>query len=110
MKGKTRMAFAKLYMKNENTGQMREAPVGFSWTFGIFGGFVALYRKDYIEGLFWIFGQFMTAGFTSIIGGFIYNKRYIKKLMNEGFKVKSATMDMDRINSSLKMELETIDG
>jgi len=104
------MAFAKLYMKNENTGQMREAPVGFSWTFAIFGGFVALYRREYFEGIIWLCAGMVTGGLINLVGAFFYNKMYTKDLVNDGFKVKSATADMDRINSKLKMELETIDG
>lgn len=103
------MAFAKIYMKNPHTGQLREAPVGFSWTFLIFGGFVGLYRKDYFEGLLWVVGAIITSGLTSLIGGFIYNKRFLKKLLNEGFKVTNATMPIEHISTKLQLPLEVID-
>lgn len=103
-----KLAFAELYLKNENTGQLRVAPVGICWPFLIFGGFVPLYRKDYVSGFIWIGAIILTSGLASIVGADLYNKRYLKRLINEGYKIKSATMPIEQISSKLKLPLEVL--
>jgi hypothetical protein len=74
-------------------GGVKEAKIGFSWTTFFFGFFPALFRGD----LKWAaimfiaavaFGTF-TLGFGAWIPGiifsFIYNKMYIKELMEKGY-------------------------
>jgi hypothetical protein len=76
----------KLTMENPNTGIIKNAPVGFSWTTLFFSGFPALFRGD----IKWFFIQLLIS-FTCIplfIFAFIYNKIYIKELLGKGFKVK----------------------
>ena len=38
------MAYTTLTMENNNTGGIKQAPVGFSWTCFFFGGLVPLFR------------------------------------------------------------------
>ena len=73
---------------------LKEAKVGFSWTTFFFGFFPALFRGD----LKWAFIMFITAAiigtFTLGIGAwipgivfsFIYNKIYIKELLEKGYR------------------------
>lgn len=39
------MAYTKLIMENPNTGEIKEAPVGFSWTVFFFGFFSAPFQR-----------------------------------------------------------------
>jgi len=83
------MAYNTIFFKNPITGQRREAPVGFSWTCFFFGFFPALLRSDWkwggLMGLF----AFLTFGFSWFLFPFIYNKFYIKELVNNGYQFMS---------------------
>ncbi|MDG0809075.1 DUF2628 domain-containing protein [Cohnella rhizosphaerae] len=80
-------------LRNE-AGGIKEAKVGFSWTTFFFGFFPALFRGD----LKWAAIMFVasaavgafTLGFGAwvpgIIFSFIYNKMYIKELLEKGYR------------------------
>jgi hypothetical protein len=77
----------KLQMENPNTGILKNAPVGFSWTTLFFPCLPALFGGDIAR----FFIQLLLDGFLFIpvfIFPFIYNKLYVKKLLEKGFKVK----------------------
>ena len=78
----------KLIVENPNTGVIKNAPVGSSLTTLFFGGLPALFRGD----IKWFFIQlliaFFTFGLSNLVFAFIYNKIYIQKLLEKGFKVK----------------------
>ncbi|OXS57644.1 hypothetical protein B1A99_16440 [Cohnella sp. CIP 111063] len=75
-------------------GGLKQAKLGFSWTTFFFGFFPALFRGD----LKWAAIMFITAcafgvftlGFGAwvpgIIFSFIYNKMYIKELLEKGYR------------------------
>ena len=83
----------KVLLKNEG-GLTKEVKVGFSWTTFFFGFFPALFRGD----LKWAVIMFIlslalgsfTLGIgswvTGIVFSFIYNKIYIKELIEKGYK------------------------
>lgn len=75
-------------MENPNTGIIKRAPVGPSLTTLFFGALPALFRGD----IKWFFIQLLiacfTCGLSNFVFAFIYNKIYIKKLLEKGFKVK----------------------
>ena len=89
-----------LILKNEKTGEVKSAPVGFSWTTLFFGGWVALLRGDILNSL-WMFAfQAVLFGLINItqkqdilipgiaiamIIAFVYNKIYIKTLLKKGY-------------------------
>ena len=78
----------KLTMENPNTGIIKTAPVGFSWTTLFFGGFPSLFRGD----IKWFIIQLIVDCFTFCVAVFVFpficNKLYIKNLLEKGFKVK----------------------
>lgn len=83
------MAYTKLQLVNPQTGQMKEAPVGFSWTVLFFGFFPCLFRSDWKWAIIILLLACITGGLSNLIFMFIYNKLYIKDLLAEGYKAKS---------------------
>jgi hypothetical protein len=78
----------KLLMENPNTGIIKNAPVGISYTTLFFGCLPALFRGDMKWFFIQLLIQSLTCGISSIVFAFIYNKIYVKKLLEKGFKVK----------------------
>ncbi len=82
-----------MYITLDKAGMKKQVKVGFSWTTFFFGFFVPLFRGD----LKWAAIMFVTTaligvftmGFGSLIIGivfsFIYNKLYIKDLIEKGW-------------------------
>ncbi|PIT96984.1 hypothetical protein COT82_00195 [Candidatus Campbellbacteria bacterium CG10_big_fil_rev_8_21_14_0_10_35_52] len=83
------MAYTKIVFKNPKTGKIEEAPVGFSWTVFFFGIFPPLFRGDWKWFIIMILLALFTFGLSHLVFIFIYNKLYIKDLINAGFKAKS---------------------
>ena len=77
------MAAAKVSLRHSKSGEVREAPVGFSWTTLCLGFIVAFYRNDRN----WSFLQFLLI--PTVLPWFIfpviYNKLYIRTLLSAGY-------------------------
>lgn len=99
------MAFAKVYLKNPRTGHMREAPVGFSWTTFFFGFFPALFRSDWVGAGVQFLLSCLTVGLSNLFFMFIYNKWYLKRLVNDGYEVTSSTGDIAFIEQRISYQL-----
>ena len=84
------MAYATIYLTNGI--EIKKAPVGFSWTTFFFGGWPAIFRQDWLWGVLGIIGSILTWGISGIVCSFIYNKVYIKNLINNGYKVVMPSM------------------
>jgi len=92
--------------ENPNTGAIKAAPVGFSWTTFFFGFFPALFRGDWKWALIMFILLLVTAGLAGLVFMFIYNKLYIKDLIGSGYRAKSiASGDMDFAASKMKIEI-----
>jgi hypothetical protein len=76
-----------IYLENRITGYKRQAPVGFSWTTLIFGFFPALIRGDWKWGIIMFLCSLVTFGLSQFIFCFIYNKLYLKDLLNDGYEI-----------------------
>lgn len=83
----------KVVLKHD-TGLVKEVKVGFSWTTFFFGLFVPLIRGDFkwagIMLLLSVLAGALTLGIGSFVVGivfaFIYNKLYIRDLVEKGYK------------------------
>jgi hypothetical protein len=100
------MAYTEIQFKKENTGEMKKAPVGFSWTTAFFGIFPALFRGDFKWGLIMALIAIITFGLSHFVFMFIYNKLYIKKLIEDGYKAESiSNNDFNKVSSSLGIDI-----
>jgi hypothetical protein len=102
------MAHSTLTFENPHTGQIKQAPVGFSWTTFFFGAFPALFRGHWAGFLIMLICAIPTAGLSTLVMMFIYNKMYIKHLIGQGYKVRHATADIGYLQGKLGMELPLI--
>ncbi len=101
------MAFDVLTLKNPNTGELKQAPVGFSWTTFFFGFFPAIFRNDWKHVAIMVILAMFTFGVSSIVFAFIYNKMYIKDLIfSKGFKVTGCRSgNLQGISNNVGLEL-----
>jgi len=99
------MAHSTLVFKNAAFGTIKSAPVGFSWTTLFFGFFPALFRGDFKWAAIIFFvtavAGVLTIGWGAwiawIVFAVIYNKMYIKELLNKGYVV-------DKVESRFTLE------
>ncbi|MDD1021909.1 MULTISPECIES: hypothetical protein [Pseudomonas] len=106
----TRMAFTKIIFKNPNTGAMKVAPVGFSWTVLLFGFIPALFRSDWKWAAIMFAVGFFTFGFSNFVFCFIYNKMHVRDLIGEGYKAQSiASGDLGFASANVGMEIPRLE-
>jgi hypothetical protein len=100
------MAYTHINFKNPVTGEMRRAPVGFSWTTLFFGCFPALFRSDWKWFAIMLVIAMITYGLSAFVFMFIYNKIHIKELINKGYKAVSIEDgNFDMANSKIGIEI-----
>ncbi len=75
----------KVNLKHKDTGVVKTAPLGFSWTTLFFGIFVPLIRGDIKWFIISLVIAIVTAGLGWFVIPFIYNKIYIKNLLEKGY-------------------------
>ena len=103
------MAFTKLIMKNPHTGEIREAPVGFSWTVLLFGFLPPLFRSDWKNAVIMFIVGMMTFSLSNFVFMFIYNKMYLKELIAKGFALQSTPYpDLHELQNKLGIDLPTL--
>lgn len=96
-------------MKNKHTNDIKNAPVGFSWTVLFFSFLVPLLRKHYSGVVFWLVLSVLTFGLALLFFPFIYNKEYIKHLISKGYQVRHSDVPLDIIESKLKITLPALE-
>ena len=100
----------KVIFKHPITGEIKEAPIGFSWTMLFFGSFVALFRGDWKWFAIIFFAAIITGGISGFFFPFFYNKLYVKELVYNGYKVKRVIGgDIEEAESRLGMSLEPLE-
>lgn len=83
-----------MYITLGKSGLVKQVKVGFSWTTFFFGLFVPLFRGDIKWAAIMFFSSLLLGFFTAGVGGlvvglvfsFIYNKLYIKDLIEKGWQ------------------------
>ena len=105
------MAYTKIIFENPKTGQIKEAPVGFSWTVLFFGFFPSLFRGDWKWAIIMFLLAMLTFGLSGFAFMFIYNKFYIKDLIDSGFKAKSVGIGtIEQVSHKVGMTIPTLEG
>ncbi|SDL27779.1 hypothetical protein [Paracoccus chinensis] len=99
------MAYATIDFHHPQTGALKQAPVGFSWTTLFFGFFPALFRGHWTGALIIFLIGWITLGFAQLVFAFIYNKMYVKHLLSEGFKLSNSSSDPAELSRRLRIEL-----
>ena len=74
-----------IHLKQPTTGAYKQVPTGFSWTSLFFGCFVPLFRGDVLWLIIALPLSIFTAGLFWLVFPFIYNKIYIKSLLDKGY-------------------------
>jgi len=100
------LAFTEITFKNPNTGAMKNAPVGFSWTTFFFSFFPPLFRGDFKFAVIIFLLQMISFGLAGCVFAFFYNKLYIKELVNSGYKATGiASGDMNYASAKVGFEI-----
>lgn len=106
------MAYDTAYLINPRTGQIRSAPIGFSWTSFFFGPMPMLFRGAWK----WFFIQWpnalCTLGLSGLIWMFIVNRLYLGDLLRDGFRFKGAARGgtVDSVATYARFPLHAIAG
>ena len=95
------MAFSKVTLKHPEFEVTKEAPVGFSWTILFFGFFPPFFRGDFKWGLIMLFAALLTSFISSLVFMFIYNKIYLKSLLEMGY----TSIDSDEVLTPIEAKL-----
>lgn len=74
----------KINMKNQ-FGAIKEVKIGFAWTMLFFGFFVPLLRGDWKWAILSFLVSAITCGIAWLVLPFMYNKIYIKGLIENGW-------------------------
>lgn len=80
------MASGSITLVHSATGQVKTAPVGFSWTTLFFGFFPALLRGHILNAIGQFFAGLITCGISWFIVPFFYNGWYINYLTGHGYR------------------------
>lgn len=103
------MAYNTIYFENPYNGQLREAPVGFSWTVFFFSCFPPIFRGDWKWFIIMVILALATAGLSGFVFIFMYNRIYIKELINAGYRVKNVEFGtVEQLSLKLGIRLDTI--
>jgi len=95
------MAYATVHFHHPQSGRLKTAPVGFSWTTFFFGGIPALLRGHWVAAVVMFLACFVTWGLASVVFAFFYNKWFVNHLVSEGFKVTGASHDLAMLGHRL---------
>ncbi|WIM05056.1 MAG: hypothetical protein OHM77_10160 [Candidatus Nitricoxidivorans perseverans] len=99
-----------IYLENPKTGQLREAPVGFSWTTLFFGPIPMLFRSHWKWAAIFTILAIITMGLSNIVFAFLINKLCIKDLIGDGFKAKSVRVGtLDQVSLALGFSIPALE-
>jgi hypothetical protein len=92
------MAYAKISVTNGM--EVKEVPIGYSWTVLFFGFFPPVFRGDWQWAIILFVCNLLTYGIFGAVVSFLYNKIYLKNLFNRGYWIH--TMDPQLTEDAIK--------
>jgi ferredoxin len=87
----------KVILKN-SVGLTKKVKVGFSWTGLLFGIFVPMVRGDWRGFFIWLMVDIVTAGLGWLVFPFVYNKTYIRRLIEKRGYLPASASEMMYLN------------
>jgi len=99
------MAWTQVILKNPLHEGAKQAPVGFSWTTLFFGILPALFRGDWKWFIIQTIFALITWGLSSIFFAFVYNKLYLKTLLEQGYFSDQSDNVLEPVETSLSLKI-----
>ena len=87
------MAYTSIRFRNYQNRQVREVPVGYSWTTMLFGPFPALLRGDWRSALLIGLLAVVTLTLSNLVFAWSYNRSFAQRLLADGFVVGALTSE-----------------
>ncbi len=112
------MAFDTAIFENPHTGQIKEAPLGYSWTMFFFSFFPPMFRGDWkwVAIVFFsaLIGALVSFGILAWVGPlvcyFVWNKSYARDLISKVFRLKGvAGGNLDVVDGYVGYHVKRID-
>ncbi len=95
----------RVMMKNPTNGLVKKGYVGFSWTYLFFGGLVPLFRGEIGIGALHLILSVITCGISNIIFCFLYNKQFMQRLIEQGYRFADQPMTNQYAASKIGADL-----
>ena len=99
------MAYTEITFRHPTHGGQKQAPIGFSWTTLFFSCFPALIRGDWKWGFIHLVLVFLTAGLSALVFAFIYNKLYVKTLLEQGYTSDEDDAVLKPVEAALGLQI-----
>ncbi len=108
------MAHSTIVFTHPSFGAIKRAPVGYSWTTFLFGCIPALLRGDWKWAAIFFISAVLISVILGPVGGWVlfiifgvvYNKLYVKDLVEGGYKVSG--LESQKTMQQLSAELEIV--
>ena len=99
------MAYTEITLRHPMHGGQKQAPIGFSWTTLFFSCFPALIRGDWKWGFIHLVLVFLTVGFSALVFAFIYNKLYVRTLLEQGYTSDEDDAVLKPVEAALGLQI-----
>jgi hypothetical protein len=86
---------------NPNSGLTKKGRYGYSWTYLFFGWWVPLFRGEIGIALLHLIATVCTFGIWQIVFSFMYNRQYMTRLLDAGYKLHDDEYKMNDARAKL---------
>ena len=93
-----------IIIKHQESGLIKTGVYGFSWTYLIFGWFVPVFRGELGVGALHLLFTFLTFGLWQFIFSFLYNKQYMTRMLQNGWKLSGTEDEKIKARAALTMD------
>jgi hypothetical protein len=82
-------------------GLIKKGYYGFSWTYLFFGWFVPLFRGELGVAALHLLFSVITFGFWQLIVAFLYNRQYMTRMLEKGYRLH----DNEEVMAAARLKL-----